>query len=94
MSAPDGPAPRRIVVRVVQDGEDLHLCDTGLSLLFGVPESEIRPGMEYPAEWQRQAARRVNEAGAHTGQLGLLAALGYWCQLERDGAELVVIEQP
>jgi len=94
VSAPDGPAPRRIVVRVVQDGEDLHLCDTGLSLLFGVPESEIRPGMEYPAEWQRQAARRVNEAAAHTGRMGLVPALGYWAQVERGDVELVVIEQP
>lgn len=87
--------PQRVVVRVVitEEGE-LHLCNTGLALLFGVPESDITPGMEYPAEWHRQAARRVNEAGAHTGQLGLVAALGYWCQLERDGAELVVIEQP
>jgi hypothetical protein len=88
-------APQRVIVRaVVTETGDLHLCRTGLSLLFGVPESEITPGMEYPAEWSRQAARRVNEAGAHTGQLGLLAALGYWCELERDGAGLVVVEQP
>lgn len=87
-------APQRVVVRAVitVDG-DLHLCNTGLSLLFGVPESEIEPGMDYPKAWQQAGARRVKEAGAH-GHEGLVAVLGYWVDLERDGAELVVIQQP
>lgn len=85
-----------IVVRaVVTEAGDLHLCRTGLSLLFGVPASEIRPGMEYPAEWQRQAARRVNEAAAHTGRMGLVPALGYWAEVQwGEGTTLIVIEQP
>ncbi|MGB3285308.1 hypothetical protein [Mycolicibacter algericus] len=83
-----------VVVRaVVTEDGDLHLCRTGLSLLFGVPESEIQPGMEYPKAWHQAGARRVKEAAAH-GHEGLVAALGYWVDIERDGAELVVIEQP
>jgi hypothetical protein len=85
--------PRRILVRaVVTESGDLHLCNTGLSLLYGVPESEIEQGMAHPKAWQQAGARRVKEAAAH-GHEGLVAALGYWCDLERDGAELVVIEQ-
>ncbi len=91
----DNTEPHRIIVRVVvTETGDLHLCRTGLSLLFGVAESEIRPGMEYPAEWHRQAARRVNEAAAHTGCTGLVPALGYWAEMELGDVELVVIEQP
>ncbi|WP_131810491.1 hypothetical protein [Mycolicibacter sinensis] len=78
---------------VVTQAGDLHLCNTGLSLLYGVPESAIVSGMEHPAEWHRSAVRRLNEAHAHTGQTGLVAALGYWSDLERDGAELVVIQR-
>lgn len=85
--------PQRIIVKaIVTETGDLHLCTTGLSLLFGVPESEIQPGMEYPHAWHQAGARRVKEAAAH-GCEGLVAALGYWCDLERDGAELVVIER-
>lgn len=86
-------APQRIVVRaVVTEQGDCYLCNTGLSLLYGVPESDIQSGMEHPKQWQQAGARRMKEAAAH-GHEGLVAALGYWTDLERDGAELVVIEQ-
>lgn len=87
--------PQRIIVRAgTTETGDFHLCSTGLSLLFGVPETEIQPGMAYPAEWNRQAARRVNEAAAHTGQLGLPAFLRYWAGQRYPDAELVLVEVP
>ncbi|MEB3034774.1 cupin domain-containing protein [[Mycobacterium] nativiensis] len=87
-------APQRIIVRaVITETGDLHLCPAGLSLLFGVPDSEIQLGMEYPKSWQQAGARRTKEAGAH-GCEGLVAVLGYWCAQEYPDAELVVIEQP
>lgn len=92
MSESSSPVP--VVVRyVVTATGDLHLCNTGLSLLFGVPEDAITPGMEYPKSWQQAGARRTKEAAAH-GCEGLVATLGYWCDIERDGAELIVIERP
>lgn len=90
----ESSSPISVVVRfVVTEDGDLHLCTTGLSLLFGVPESEIQPGMEYPKEWHQAGARRAKEAAAH-GCEGLVATLGYWVDQERDGAELIVIEKP
>lgn len=93
MSNADNTEPRRIIVRaVVTEQGDLCLCPTGLSLLFGVPADAILPGIEYPKSWHQAGARRTKEAGAH-GCVGLVPVLGYWCDLERDGAELVVIEE-
>lgn len=45
--------PQRVVVRtVITEAGDLHLCNTGLSLLFGVPEDAIMPGIEHPKSWE------------------------------------------
>ncbi|GFG71844.1 hypothetical protein [Mycolicibacter senuensis] len=85
-------SPQRIIVRAtVTETGDLLLCTIGRSLLFGVPEDAITPGMEYPKEWHQAGARRVKEAGAH-GHVGLVAVLGYWCEQEYPDAELVLIE--
>lgn len=85
--------PKRIIVRaVVTETGELHLCNTGLSLLFGVPEEAIMPGIEHPKSWEQAAIRRAKEA-ATNGHEGLVACLGYWCDRERDNAELVVIQQ-
>ena len=86
--------PQRIIVRaVVTETGDLHLCNTGLSLLFGVPEEAIMPGIEHPKSWEQAAVRRIQEAEAHGSGSGLGAVLAYWTDVERDGVELVLLEQ-
>lgn len=84
----------RIVVRLVVDGENAYLDNAGLSLLFGVPESEITTGEEPSAERWRQAARRIKEAEANGSGSGLGPVLAYYADVERDGAELVLVEMP
>lgn len=95
MSAPDGTEPHRVIVRYVDtETGDLHLDNTGLSLLFGIPAVELVAGETHSADRWRAATRRIKEAEAHGSGSGLGAVLAYWCEVERDGAELVLIEQP
>lgn len=93
MSEPSSPIP--VVVRyvVTADG-DLHLDNAGLSLLFGIPAAELVAGEEHSADRWRSAARRIKEAEAHGSGSGLGPVLAYWCEVERDGAELVLIGLP
>ncbi|MFL0276993.1 hypothetical protein [Mycobacterium sp. SMC-19] len=86
--------PSRIVVRYAMDGEDLYIDPAGLSLLFGVPQSSLAVGAEHPPELWRQACRRIKEAEAHGSGHGLGPVLAYYADLERDGAELVLVELP
>lgn len=86
--------PRRIIVRAVTtEAGDLHLDNAGYSLLFGIPEAEIVTGEQHCADRWRAAMRRIKEAQAHDSGNGLGAVLAYWADIERDGAELVLVEQ-
>jgi len=89
------PCPIPVVVRyaVTADG-DMHLDNAGLALLFGVSAADLVVGETHSADRWRSAARRIKEAEAHGSGSGLGAVLAYWCEVERDGAELVLIEQP
>ncbi|CAJ1504274.1 hypothetical protein MU0083_003395 [[Mycobacterium] kokjensenii] len=85
--------PDRIIVRCAYVGEDFRINTAGLSLLSGIPEDQILPGPEHDAEYWRAAARRINEAEANGSGSGLGAVLAYYADIERDGAELVLIEE-
>ncbi|OBI08631.1 hypothetical protein A5715_00610 [Mycolicibacter heraklionensis] len=78
---------------VITSDCDLRLCNKGMSLLYGVAESEILPGIGIPDEWKRRAVQRVKEATAHTGHESLLAFFQYWCDQEFPDAEAVLIQQ-
>lgn len=87
-------APQRIIVRAVTtETGDLHLDNAGLSLLFGVPETDLVVGEEHSPDRWRSAVRRIKEAEAHGSGKGLGAALAYWCAQLYPDAEFVLIER-
>ncbi|KKB98558.1 hypothetical protein [Mycolicibacter arupensis] len=86
--------PKRIIVRATTtETGDLHLDNAGYSLLFGIPETDLIVGEEHSADRWRAAARRIKEAEAHGSGKGLGAVLAYYADVERDGAELVLLER-
>ncbi|MEZ0382171.1 hypothetical protein [Mycobacterium sp. pW045] len=82
----------RIVVRYVLDGENLHIDNAGLALLFGIDEDEIVAGEEHSEGRWLWATWRIEEAAEH-GHHGLGPVLAYYADIE-FGAELVLVEVP
>ncbi|UUO03858.1 hypothetical protein M4D79_14150 [Mycolicibacterium novocastrense] len=87
-----------ITVRIAEINAEPMLDSQCMSLLFGVPVSDVKAlpfvngHSRIPREWIKRGQRRAGEAKAHTGSDALLDSLRYWARKDHDARLEVVYE--